>query len=208
MLSFLLPKQNAFFVQFSKQAALCVEGAKLLEKLLADPTNLDEQARRIKQLEHDADNVAHETIDMVHATFVTPLERGDILRLVSRIDDVVDLIEGTSQRFALYDITEIRDEAPEMAKVLTLACEDLVRAIAGLADLKNPEAIRKACVDVNKRENEADTIHRMAIARLFKEAKDPLYVIKWKEIFETIEGATDRCEDVANLVDSIVVENS
>lgn len=207
MLSFFLPKQNQFFVQFSKQAALCVEAAKLLEKLLADPTNVEEQARRIKQLEHDADEVAHQTIDMVHATFVTPLERGDILRLVSRIDDVVDLVEGTSQRLALYDIHEIRSEAPEMARVLTLACEDLVRAIAGLADLKNPEAIRKACVDVNKRENEADTIHRMAIARLFKEATDPLYVIKWKEIFETIEGATDRCEDVANLVDSIVVEN-
>lgn len=208
MFSFLRPKQNEFFLQFEKQAVLCVEGSKLLEKLLADPTGLEEQARRIKQLEHEADEVAHQTIDMVHATFVTPLERGDILRLVSRIDDVVDLIEATSQRLALYDIHEIRDEAREMARVLTIACEDMKRAIAGLADLKNPDAIRKACVDINKRENEADTIHRLAIARLFKEATDPLYVIKWKEIFETIEGATDRCEDVANLVDSIVVENS
>jgi uncharacterized protein len=208
VLGAILPKKTEFFDLFSKHAALTVEGAKLLQTLLGDLTNVEEQAKRIKQIESDADKVAHTTMEMLHRSFITPIERGDIHRIVSRIDDILDYVEAASQRLWLYEIREATPEAKEMARVLVRSAEAVKTTVDALPDLRDPDRIRQACIEINRLENECDTLLRLATARLFKEERDPVMVIKWKEIYENIEDATDRCEDVANVIEGVVIENA
>jgi len=208
MLGALLPKKTEFFELFARHAALSVEGARLLAALLDNLTHVEEQAKHIKKVESDADSIAHQTLDLLHRTFITPIERGDIHRIVSRLDDILDYIEAASQRIWLYEITESTPEAKEMARVLMRSTEAVKATVDALPGLKHPEQIRRACVEINRLENECDTLLRLATARLFKEERDPVMVIKWKEIYENIEDATDRCEDVANVIEGVVIENA
>ena len=208
MLGGILPKKNEFFEMFSRHAALTVEGAKLLQQLLTDLHNVEEQSKRIKAVESDADKVAHETLEMLHRSFITPIERGDIHRIVSRIDDILDYIEAASQRLWLYEIKDATPEAKEMSRVLVRSAEAVKTTVDALPNLKEAERIRTACIEINRLENECDTLLRLATARLFKEEHDPVMVIKWKEIYENIEDATDRCEDVANVIEGVVIENA
>lgn len=208
MFGAILPKKNEFFDLFSKHAALTVDGAKLLAALLSDLHNVEEQAKRIKAVESEADKVAHQTLEMLHRSFITPIERGDIHRIVSRIDDILDYIEAASQRLWLYEIKEATPEAKEMARVLVASSEAVKNTVDALHNLKDPQRIRTACIEINRLENECDTLLRLATARLFKEERDPVMVIKWKEIYENIEDATDRCEDVANVIEGVVIENA
>ena len=208
MLGAILPKKTEFFDLFSKHAALTVEGAKLLQTLLGDLHNVEEQAKKIKAVESAADKVAHETMDMLHRSFITPIDRGDIHRIVSRIDDILDYIEAASQRLWLYEIKEATPEAKEMSRVLVRSTEAVQITVDSLHNLKDADKIRQSCIEINRLENECDTLLRLATARLFKEERDPLMVIKWKEIYENIEDATDRCEDVANVIEGVVIENA
>jgi uncharacterized protein len=208
MFGALLPKKSEFFDMFSKHAALSVDGAKLLQALLENPVNVEEQSKRIKQVEHDADTVAHQTLEFLHKSFITPIERGDIHRIVSRLDDILDYVEAASQRFWLYELTEATPEAKEMARVLVRSTEAVKTTVDAMHNLKDPSRIRNACVEINRLENECDTLLRLATARLFKEERDPLMVIKWKEIYENLENATDRCEDVANIIEGVVLEHA
>ncbi|HZS41970.1 MAG TPA: DUF47 family protein [Polyangia bacterium] len=208
MLGRLLPQKTEFFDFFSKHAALSVEGAKLLQALLGDLSHAEEHAKRIKAVEHDADTVAHQTLEMLHKSFITPIERGDIHRMVSRLDDILDYIEAASQRLWLYDIKEATAEAKEMSRVLVRSTDAVKGAVDAMHDLRNPERIRAACVEINRLENECDTLLRLATARLFREERDPVMIIKWKEIYENVEDATDRCEDVANVIEGVVLENA
>jgi predicted phosphate transport protein (TIGR00153 family) len=208
MFGALLPKNSKFFDLFVQHAALSVDGAKLLQALLENPTNVEEQSRKIKSVEHDADTIAHQTLELLHRSFITPIERGDIHRIVSRLDDILDYIEAASQRIWLYEIKLITPEAKEMARVLVRSTEAVKATVDSMHNMKDPARIRSACVEINRLENECDTLLRLATARLFKEEKDPLMVIKWKEIYENIEDATDRCEDVANVIEGVVIENA
>src|SRR5262245_56015698 len=197
MLRRLLPQKTEFFDLFSRQAALSVEGAQLLQLLLADLGAAEALSTKIKSLEHDADTVAHQTMEMLHKSFITPIERGDIHRIVSRLDDILDYVEAASQRLWLYEIRTATPEAKEMARVLTRSTEAVKNAVDAMRNLKDADRIRASCIEINRLENECDTLLRLATARLFREEKDPVMVIKWKEIYENIEDATDRCEDVA-----------
>jgi predicted phosphate transport protein (TIGR00153 family) len=208
MFGALLPKKSEFFDMFVKHAALSVDGAKLLQALLENPTNVEEQSRRIKAVEHDADTVAHQTLELLHRSFITPIERGDIHRIVSRLDDILDYIEAASQRIWLYEIKEITPEAKEMSRVLVRSTMAVKATVDSMHNMKDPAQIRSSCVEINRLENECDTLLRLGLARLFKEERDPLMVIKWKEIYENIEDATDRCEDVANVIEGVVIENA
>jgi predicted phosphate transport protein (TIGR00153 family) len=208
MLAKLLPRKMEFFDQFSRHAALTVEGAKLLQNLLGDLSNAEEQAQRIKRVESEADRVAHETLAMLHKSFITPIERGDIHRIVSRTDDILDYVEAASQRLWLYEIKAATPEAKEMSRVLVQSSEAVKNTLDALPNLRDPERIRGACIEINRLENECDTLLRLATARLFREERDPVMVIKWKEIYENIEDATDRCEDVANVIEGVVLENA
>jgi uncharacterized protein Yka (UPF0111/DUF47 family) len=124
------------------------------------------------------------------------------------MDDIMDYVEAASERLALYEITVMTPESRDLADVLVRAVEELAQALKGLRDMKNADAIFKKCIDINRLENEADSILRRAVARLFKEEKDPITVIKWKEIYENLENATDRCEDVANIIEGVVLEHA
>jgi predicted phosphate transport protein (TIGR00153 family) len=203
----ILPKEVGFFDQFEKHADRIVEGARLFEALLGDLENSGPKAKRIKEIEHEADVITHDTVEMLHKTFITPFDRNDMYRLIGRMDDILDAIESSAERISLYDITEPKADAQSLAKVLYQATEQVRVAVKCLRQLKKESPkILEACVECNRLENEGDAILRQGLARLFREEEDPLVVIKWKEIFETMEYAADRCEDAANVIEGLVLE--
>jgi len=208
MLRKLLPRKTEFFPLFSRHAELCVEGAKLLRELLDKPAGAEERATRIRGVEHEADAVCQKTMETLHATFVTPLERGDIHLLSSRLDDIMDHIEATASRLWLYEIQTATPEALEMSEHLVRAAEAVKVAVDALGHGMDAARMRELCGRIKQVEKENDRVLRRATARLFKEEKDPLALIKWKEIYEDLEGAVDRCEDVGNIVEGVVLENA
>jgi predicted phosphate transport protein (TIGR00153 family) len=207
MFAGLLPKKNEFFTLFAKHAAVALKGTQQLQALLNDLSDVETQAKTIKATESEADEIAHATIEMLHRSFITPIERADIYTLVGRIDDIVDYVEAASERIWLYEITVATSEVKDMARVLVAAAVEVVKCVDALSRMKDPEPILQACIAIKQLENECDNLLRIATARLFKEEQDPLMVIKWKEIYEKVEDATDRCEDVANVIEGVLLEN-
>jgi uncharacterized protein Yka (UPF0111/DUF47 family) len=209
MFARLFPSEGkVFFDLFERHAAKTVEAARLLQAMLGNPGDLADQARRIKDLEHEGDVITHRAVEILHRTFVTPIDRGDIHRLISRLDDVLDLVDATSERVWLYGIQASDRDACDLAGTLVNAVSEVSRAMVGLRDLKNRDAILQVCMEINRYENEGDTLLRRAVARLFQESKDPMLVIKWKDIYEFLEDAIDRCEDIANVVEGVALEYS
>lgn len=207
MLPRFLPRVADFFDYFDRHMAVTVQGTRELLDLISVGDDVVSRAARIKQLEHEADEITHRCFEELHKTFITPLDRNEIYRLISRMDDVMDFVDAASGRLQLYEITEYTPESKELASILFRSAQELEQAVVGLRKLKNGGAIRQKCIEVNKLENEADAVLRAAIARLFREERDAIQVIKWKEIYEILEGATDRCEDVANTIEGIVLEH-
>jgi predicted phosphate transport protein (TIGR00153 family) len=203
-----LPKETSFFDFFEQHAALSVEGCRVFLSLTSNGANVTAKAKRIKEIEHETDVITHRCVEALHKTFITPIERDDIYRLITKMDDIIDFIEAASERIALYEIKQMTPEVKDLADVLLRALEQIQVAVNGLRNMKNAQPVLQACVDVNRLENEGDTILRNALARLFKEEKDPVTVIKWKEIYEGLETASDRCEDVANIIEGVVLEHA
>lgn len=202
----LIPKEEKFVDFFIQVAGLTVDGARELETLLSNLSDAKKHAQQIKNLEHQADELTHHTVELLHKTFITPFDREDIYHLISKLDDILDFIDAAAERLHLYEITSIPPEMLEMAKIClqcTLAIKD---AMAYLHDLRKPEEMVKICVEVHRLENEADHILRQTTAKLFKQEPDIRQLIKLKEIFELLETVTDRCEDVANIVEGILLE--
>ena len=208
MLSRLLPRETSFFDYFDKHAALTVAGAKALQSLVSSGANLGPKAKRIKEIEHEADVITHQCIEALHTTFITPIERSDVHQLISRMDDVVDFIEAAADRLVLYELETMTDEVKDMSDTLVRATLEVEQAVRALRDMSNAERIRQLCVEVNRLENEADAVLRNALAKLFRTEQNAITVIKWKEIYELIEEATDRCEDIANTIEGVVLENA
>jgi len=208
MLRRLLPREDDFFALFERHAALTVEGAAEFRRLVSGEHNVKALAKRVKEIEHETDVITHTCVERLHRTFITPFDRDDIHRLISRMDDVMDLIDSAAARIALYEVSPMTPAVRELAEVLLKATRALATAVAGLRDLKRPQAILDACIEVNRLENEGDEILRSAVGALFREATDPLLVMKWKEIYDALEHATDRCEDVANTIEGVVLEHA
>ena len=208
MLGRLLPRETSFFDFFDKHAALTVAGAKEFQSLVSTGANMGPKAKRIKEIEHEADVITHQCIEALHKTFITPIERSDIHQLISRMDDVVDFIEAAADRLVLYELEPMTDEVKDMTDTLVRATLEVEQAVRALRDMSNAERIRQLCVDVNRLENEADAVLRNALAKLFRTEQNAITVIKWKEIYELIEEATDRCEDIANTIEGVVLENA
>lgn len=202
-----LPRETSFFDFFEQHAKLTVQGTQELIALLEPGANIETRARRIADIEHETDVITHRCVEALHKTFITPFDRDNIHRLITRMDDIMDYVEAASERIALYELTVMTEDCRAMADVLHRATVQVEMACKCLRNLKDPQTILKLCIDVNRLENEADAILRRAVARLFKEEKDPILVIKWKEIYENLENATDRCEDVANLIEGVVLEH-
>lgn len=202
----LLPKEEKFFDFFVQIAGLIVDGAREFRDMLADMSHMEEHAKNIKDLEHQADEITHHTVELLHKTFITPFDREDIYQLISKLDDILDFIEAGSERMFLYSLTAVPPEMVELADICLLSTNAIKQAMGYLHDLKNPADILTLCVEVHRLENEADKVLRTAIAKLFREEPDTRHLIKLKEIFELLETVTDRCEDVANIVEGILLE--
>jgi predicted phosphate transport protein (TIGR00153 family) len=202
----LIPKDTKFFAMFKEMTMRIIEGAELLKDML---DNFDDPAtsqRKIKDIEHKGDSQTHDIIKKLNKSFVTPFDREDIYALSAALDDILDLIDASAQRFVMYNVERPTPEAKELAFLILKSCQTLDKAVALLGGKLEP--IAEYCVEVNALENEADRVCREAISRLFDEEKDPIQLIKWKEIYETLERATDKCEDAANILESVVVKNA
>jgi predicted phosphate transport protein (TIGR00153 family) len=209
MLQKLMPKSDDFFSDFEQQAATVVEGAKLLKDLLDDFTDVAKKSQAIKDVEHKGDDITHRAFARLHTQFITPFDRSEIHRLLSRIDDVLDLADAASERLSLYDLDTVLPEARELCAVLVAQVQKMEEAVKGLRNVKKEtNRILDACKEMNVLENQADTLTRRTMAKLFKRGNDPLTVMKWKEIIDLIEDATDRAEDVANVIEGVVLEHA
>jgi uncharacterized protein len=206
MLSRFLPREEKFFDLFKRSADLLVDGSIELQQLLGDLGKSESRARKIKDLESRADEITHRTVELLHTTFITPLDREDIHQLITKMDDILDFIEAAAERISLYEIKSTTPQLNDLADIIVKSTEGLRTAITRIESLKEPEEIVKQCVEVNRLENEADQVFRKGMAQLFRDEPDVRQLIKMKEIYEMLETVTDRCEDVANIVEGIVLE--
>lgn len=208
MLKSLLPKEFAFFDYFEQHIAITIKICKTFKELSQMPDKLAEGAATISRLEEEADVIIHTCSDALHKTFITPIDRADIFSLIKQMDDIPDQINTSVNRMSLYEITEFRKEAVEMAEILLLASTEIESALKSLRNInRNTDVIKSICQKIHELESDADEILRNAIVRLFKE-KDAILVIKWKEVFERLEKAVDKCEAVANIIEGVVIDNA
>ena len=203
-----LPRETSFFDFFEEHAALTIEGTKEFLSMVTTGANSAAKCRRISDIEHETDTITHRCVEALHKTFITPLDRDQSLRLISRMDDIMDYVEAAAERIELYELTTMTADCRDLADALHRAAQQVEGAVRGLRTLKEPQATLKLCIDINRLENETDAILRRSVARLFKDEKDPILVIKWKEIYENLESAADRCEDVANIIEGVILEHS
>ncbi|RMG57012.1 MAG: DUF47 domain-containing protein [Deltaproteobacteria bacterium] len=204
----IFPREEKFFELFREQSEKVLEGAKLVKELFDNFERAEELSFQIKRKESEGDDITHKIIEMLNRTFVTPIDREDIHNLASKMDDILDYMQAVSERIILFKIGGSSQTAREMSEVLVRCAEEIKFAVAMIHDLRDSEKIMESCIEVNRLENEADTLLRSAVARLFNEETDPMSVMKWKEIYENLENAVDSCEDVANIIEGVVLKYS
>lgn len=204
-----LPKSDDFLKLFDEAAANIVLGVTMFREMVGDPAELPSKVERLKEIEHEGDRLTHVTLGKLNSSFITPFDREDIHALISRMDDILDSVDAASQRLVLYRITKIPPRLLAISDLIVTSAEHVRRAVAFLQDRRKHAEAMTACVEINRIENEADALHREALADLFDNyAHDAILVIKLKEIYSMLEEATDRCEDVANVVESIIIKGS
>lgn len=206
--SSLLPKDNYVFDMFDKMCINLVEGAEVLVRMFEKGSDYVEPAIHLKTIETQTDQYVHDIISYLHRTFVTPIDREDIFQLVHRLDDILDLTEGAASRIRLYQPKEVPEGALDLVKVL-LESAKLIKEMMGLMrNMKKSARIIELTVGIKRLENDADLIRRSILARLFEDEKNVFELIKWKDILDYIEKGTDRCDDVGNITEGIVLENT
>jgi uncharacterized protein len=203
-----LPRNDDFQVLFDDASATVVRGVTALRDLLRDPSDLPAKVTALRDIEHDGDRITHRTFEKLNTSFITPFDREDIHALISSLDDVLDAANGAAQRLVLYQIHEIPSRLLALSELLVESAEAVRLAVVALPDPKKHKPAMQACVEVNRLENVADTMHREALADLFANSKDAIALLKLKELYEFLEEATDRCEDVANVVEGIIIKTS
>ena len=204
-------RDGIFYDAFDNHAACLVEAAKTLAAAFADIANAGSFADKIRDLEHEGDKITHETIARLHKIWITPFDASDIRNLITALDDVLDLTEAVSERVVLFGIQQAEEDAKQLSQVLVKSCEAVARAIRLLPTLKRSREILDLCVEINRLENEADRTYRHALATLYHtngSSTQVLDVLKWRDIYDNLEAATDRCEDVANILEGVVLEYS
>ena len=204
----LMPHEGRFFELFNEHAELIVQGSRALAALMNHGDDIQNRAYQIESIEKMADKATHAVIELLHKTFITPLDRDEIHQLITRMDDVLDLMEDASQSIFLYDVKTIPPEASKLAEICVACSEQVKIAVGLLSNMQNAKAILLACDEIDRLESSADHVMRSAIATLFRDEPDVRQVIKLRSIFELLETVTDRCEDVANIIEGIVLENS
>jgi predicted phosphate transport protein (TIGR00153 family) len=203
-----MPTEGKFFELFNEHAELCVKGAKEMVALMTNFDDLEIRVHAIEAIEKQADKVTHQTIDLLHKTFITPLDRDDIHQLITRMDDILDLLEDAGQTISLYDIKAITPEAKRLAELCLTCAEKVCAAVRLLHNMDNSPEILALCAEIDRLESDADHVMRAAMSKLFRDEPDVRNLIKLKAIYEILETVTDRCEDVANIIEGILVENA
>ena len=204
----LMPKEGRFFELFNEHAEQIVLGSRELVALMVAGDDIQRRAFTIETIEKRADRITQATIEMLHTTFITPLDRDEIHQLITRMDDILDLMEDVSQSIFLYDVKVLTPETKKLAEICELCCDQVKQAVSLLSNMDNAKVILKACDEIDRLESEADHVMRAAMAKLFRDEPDVRQVIKMKAVYELLETVTDRCEDVANIIEGIVLENS
>jgi len=208
MLSRLMPREGNFFELFNSHAGLIVEGSRELVAMITAFEDVEQHARRIDNAERAADKITHETITLLHKTFITPFDRDQIHQLITRMDDILDLMQDVAESVVLYDIRRITPESRQLAEICQMCCERVRTAVSLLKTVKDADAILKTCQEIDRLESDADRVMRSAMSKLFRDEADVKQLIKLRSIYELLELITDRCEDVANIVEGIVLENA
>lgn len=203
----LFPKEIDFFEIFDRAALNITKAATLLVALMENFDNLEQRAKEIYEVEQEGDILTHEIMKKLNKTFLTPIDREDIYALASRMDDVLDLIWGAVDRLTIFKVAESTPAAVTISKDLLATTEVMHKAIHKLKE-KNYSHVQEYCIEINRLENRVDRDFRDALARLFEEVKDPILIIKWKEIYEHLENCSDKCEDVANIIEAIVLKHA
>jgi predicted phosphate transport protein (TIGR00153 family) len=201
----LIPRDEGFFVLFNELAKQLTEAAQLLNRLFAEPQRLDHYVGAIKDVEHKADVLTHEVRARIDRSFVTPIDREDIHLLATVLDDVIDLIDGTARRAAMFHIAESREPARRLSETIALAANHIA---AGVAAIKKPTTVATSSREIKKLEEEGDAIYQEAVGELFRGRPDALEVMKWKELYDTLERALDSCQGVVHVLESISLKNS
>lgn len=202
-----LPKNISFFDDFEKHASLIAQSSQELLAIVTTSTDIPKRAQRIAFLEKEADLVAHHCIQNLHKTFITPFDREDIYKFITQLDDIIDHIEDIAACILLYKLNAMTPEIKTLANVISVATQEVQKIAYSLRKLDDIDALRQMFQRVHDCEHEADNILRTAIATLFEQEKDPITLIKWKEIYELLEDTTDCCQDVANTAEGILIEH-
>lgn len=204
----LMPTEGKFFDLFNAHADLCVKGAHEMVALMTNFDDLEMRTHAIEGIEKEADKITYATVDMLHKTFITPIDRDDIHKLITRMDDILDLMEDAAQTVSLYDLKAVTPEAKRLAELSLACCEKVQAAVALLHNMDNSQKIVAICEEIDRLESDADHVMRAAMSKLFRDEPDVRNLIKLKAIYEILETVTDRCEDVANIIEGIIVENA
>ncbi len=210
LLSVLMPQERQFFALFNQHAALVVDGAAALVEMLAgysDNGRRDEYVAKIQSIEHAADEVTHQTVALMHNTFVTPFDRDQINKLIQRMDDILDLMQDTAESLMLYDVHKLTAEVLHLANLVQIGCARVHDAVTQLSSMDNGPVILKICQEIDSLESDADRVMRSAISRLFREEQDVRQLVKLKAVYELLELTTDKCQDVALVIEGVVLEN-
>ncbi len=204
----LMPREGRFFDYYSAHAERIIEGSRALAEMMAAFDDLEVYAKRIDEAERAADKITHEAITLLHRTFITPFDRDQMHALITTMDDILDLIQDVAESIALYDLRRITPEARQLADICQMSCERVKTVVGLLTNVKQAEAIMKCCEEIDRLESDADRVMRAALGKLFRDETDIKQLIKMRVIYDLLENITDRCEDVANVVEGIVLENS
>ncbi|MGB8657751.1 MAG: DUF47 family protein [Candidatus Zixiibacteriota bacterium] len=201
----LIPKEEKFFHMFEASAKNVLEGAKALKALVYDYTDVEQKVLNIEQIEHQGDNIFHEIMDKLNKTFITPIDREDIHKLASELDDVLDAIEGIASRLYNFKIPQPTPECIRLVNIIYQAATQIEKAVS---DLEHFRSLLPFCIEINRLENEADQISQQMIGQLLDEEPDWRVAIKWKEVYARLETAADHCENIANVIEGIVVKST
>jgi uncharacterized protein len=202
----LIPRDTKFFDLFAEMAGNLGDGARLLKRTLDDFKDIESRVQQLKSIEHRGDELTHNVLTKLNQTFITPIDREDIHRLASSLDDVLDFVYAAGVRLIMYKITHAPEAASLLAEVVVKQCDQLSEAMGKLE--KKYDSVLQNCVEINRLENEADQIARASIALLFEKEKDPISLIKLKELYEVLETATDKAEDAANVLEGVVLKST
>jgi predicted phosphate transport protein (TIGR00153 family) len=203
-----MPKEHKFFDLFEESSQNIIKASRALKEMVDTWQFIDSRVAEITELEHDGDSITHQVISLLHRTFVTPFDREDIALLAHTMDDVLDFIHSAADAMFIYKISKPTDRAKELADVIVMAVLEVDKAVSSLRYKNQFKQMLERCVEINRLENAADRIYRAAIGELFNSKPDMAEIIKWREIYEHMETATDRCEDVADVIEGVALKNA